>query len=472
MPSRDPEGVRRLAVVVSVLFVVVAGGIVPAVAQEDTAGTPTAAGTATGIVVDDSGGGDYKTISAAVAAASPGETVTVRSGVYPEEILLNKSITLVAPEGAVLDGRGMQPPDSGITIEDDAAPTIRGFTIVGYQVGVRAKGTSGDWVLDEVAVRNSSAIGVYTAQSSGNWTIQGSNVHNSSMVGVGAFRSRGDWRIVRTTIADTTGVAINARYASGSWTVDDTVIRNTSTGGGTIPWDGTAVYAGNTSGPWTITGSTFQNNEQPVVDASGAAPAGNATGNFWTSDPQSGGACVGNVNCGSPLSVPPVDAGGAGIGEIPEGSNGNGDGLPLVQIAIGVVGLLVLLGIGFVVVNVVGVSSPVGAVEALLAQVLALAGVIDSPKSGGGGGNRTIALANVGNETVTCRVQCQTNAGTQFQYDLTLKSGEQREATELPATGPYKVSVQVGDVGAEQTFQDATDVIVRVVSNDAEVVAA
>lgn len=471
MPSRDSRAGRAL-VVLSVLFVVVAGGVAPALAQESTTGTPTPTGTPSGIVVDASGGGDYETISAAVRAADPGETITVRTGVYTEQVLLNKTVTLVAPNGAVLDGRGKQSPDAGFTITDGFEPTVRGFTIVGYQRGVSAPDTSGDWKLRRVTIRNSSFVGVYAAGSTGNWSIRDAAIYNSSAVGVGAFRTSGDWEIVRATIKDTTGVAVNARYSSGAWTVRGAIVENTTAGSrlGTS-WTGTAIYAGNTSGPWTVTDSAFQNNARPVFDATGAEPAGNATGNFWAGgNPTADGSCVGAVNCGDVKPTPPLDAGYSGDQGPIESSGGGGGGLPLVEIAIGIVALVAVVAVGFLLVRVVGIDEGLTVVEGLIGQLLALVGVIDA--AGGGGGTRTIALANVDDETVTCRVQCRTNDGVQFQYDLTLKGGEQREAKELPGSGPYEVSVQVGDADVAETFEQATDVIVRVVAGDAEVVSA
>ncbi|MFB6194152.1 MAG: DUF1565 domain-containing protein, partial [Halobaculum sp.] len=99
------------------------------------------------LVVDASGGGDYETISAAVAAADPGDTVTVRPGTYEESVRINESIRLVAPEGATLDGAATTGTTAGIRIVGDAAPEIVGFTIREYRVGIDASDTSGDWLV-------------------------------------------------------------------------------------------------------------------------------------------------------------------------------------------------------------------------------------------------------------------------------------------------------------------------------------
>ena len=45
------------------------------------------------------GAGIYSTISAAVAAAAIGETITVRDGVYEEDVIINKSVILLSENG-------------------------------------------------------------------------------------------------------------------------------------------------------------------------------------------------------------------------------------------------------------------------------------------------------------------------------------------------------------------------------------
>ncbi|MFB6242730.1 MAG: hypothetical protein ABEH80_01410 [Halobaculum sp.] len=501
MASRDSDGGSRLVVAVAVVLVVL-GGTLPVVAQQtgtETDGTatggttPTGSGTATdgstaggtatpsGIVVDEGGGGDFTNISAAVAAAAPGDTIRIQSGTYEETVTLSKSVTLVAPEGAVLDGRNLDTPNAGITITGGADPTIRGLTLVGFQVGIDAAGTSGAWTVENVAITDSRRIGIHAAGSTGAWVVRRTTISGTTGIAVGAFRSSGDWRLERVTITDTAGVAVNARHASGAWQVQATRINGTTAGSTlSVPWSGTAVYAGNTDGGWRIQGSSFGDNAAPVIDASGASPAGDATGNYWHGNGTgpADGDCVGGVDCSGPLPVEPGGIGDpTGGGESP-----GGGGLPLVEIAVGVVVLIVLVGGGFFLVESLDTGQlPAGLdtdalvyrVEVLIAQALAAVGVIDNPKGGRPtDGRGLIKLENVDSETVTCRVVCRTEAGVQFQYDLTLKSGESRQARELPDNGPFEVVVRVGDTTANHQFEGPADASVRVVSDDAEVAPA
>jgi parallel beta-helix repeat protein len=60
------------------------------------------------ITVDDSGGANYTTIQAAVNAAQSGDTVFVYSGIYNEDVLINKTLTLTGEDRdtVVINGTG------------------------------------------------------------------------------------------------------------------------------------------------------------------------------------------------------------------------------------------------------------------------------------------------------------------------------------------------------------------------------
>lgn len=89
---------------------------------------------------------DYTTIQAAVDAASPGDIVQVSAGVYYENVILNKPVSLVAESfdeinpannGTIIDGKGAGPT---ILIPPDLTqmPTIRGFVIQNGTDGIQA----------------------------------------------------------------------------------------------------------------------------------------------------------------------------------------------------------------------------------------------------------------------------------------------------------------------------------------------
>lgn len=80
-------------------------------------------------IVDDSDFANYNTIQEAVVAASDGDTIYIKPGEYNEEIILNKSLTLMPLTGEngpiTLNGDGLE---KGITIAADGC-TLQGLTM-------------------------------------------------------------------------------------------------------------------------------------------------------------------------------------------------------------------------------------------------------------------------------------------------------------------------------------------------------
>jgi parallel beta-helix repeat protein len=71
------------------------------------------------------GNAPYSTIGAAVAAASVGDTVKVCPGTYPEDVVVNKALTLVGQD-ATIDASGH---DNGVQVVASGV-TVQGFTVV------------------------------------------------------------------------------------------------------------------------------------------------------------------------------------------------------------------------------------------------------------------------------------------------------------------------------------------------------
>ena len=80
-------------------------------------------------IVDDSGFANYNTIQEAVVAASNGDTIYIKPGEYNEEIILNRSLTLMPLTGEsgpiILKGDGLE---KGITITSDGC-SMQGLTM-------------------------------------------------------------------------------------------------------------------------------------------------------------------------------------------------------------------------------------------------------------------------------------------------------------------------------------------------------
>ena len=58
--------------------------------------------------VDDDGPADFSTIQEAINAASPGDTIFVRNGIYYEIVVVNKTVSLVgeSKETTIVNGNG------------------------------------------------------------------------------------------------------------------------------------------------------------------------------------------------------------------------------------------------------------------------------------------------------------------------------------------------------------------------------
>jgi len=79
------------------------------------------------IIVDDDGTGDYTTISAAILASSNGDTIWVKDGSYNEQLLVDKSVTIIADNG-------VRPTIYVSTYSPGIDVTASGVTIDGFKI--------------------------------------------------------------------------------------------------------------------------------------------------------------------------------------------------------------------------------------------------------------------------------------------------------------------------------------------------
>jgi len=149
-------------------------------------------------------------------------------------------VTLRTRGGAVLDGYRFAN-DTAIRI-DEGNPTIDGFFLRGYTVGVAANGTAGDWT-----VRNLSTIGgqvgIDAANATGDWTVEGATVSRTRFDGVVARNTSGDWTVSDTRVFDTRGDGVDATEASGDWEVTGLTVKRAV---------GAGIDAKRADGNWTV----------------------------------------------------------------------------------------------------------------------------------------------------------------------------------------------------------------------------
>ncbi|HMA83529.1 MAG TPA: right-handed parallel beta-helix repeat-containing protein [Candidatus Thermoplasmatota archaeon] len=119
------------------------------------------------IIVDKDGSGDYTTITAAVDAAQPGDTIFVHDGVYEEtEILIDKTITLT---GETI---------SSTIISGDETKTILIIQADNVVISTLTISEGGDWGGENIAVFANYIVLSDTVIEQGNGT--GISIHNST----------------------------------------------------------------------------------------------------------------------------------------------------------------------------------------------------------------------------------------------------------------------------------------------------
>jgi parallel beta-helix repeat protein len=171
---------------------------------------------------------DYSTIQEAVNAAEPGNTVFVYNGTYHENIVVNKTLTLIGQDSRAVVVGGI-----GGTVlygYSSADLVIDGFTLQGGQYGVRIT-KSARVTVSNNNITSNSVYGIYVDSGTGNsdsLSIWKNNITANGNGGVSIF-TQGDYRscsggyIYENSIEQNGGHAISARAVylagCGGWRV-------------------------------------------------------------------------------------------------------------------------------------------------------------------------------------------------------------------------------------------------------------
>lgn len=208
-------------------------------------------------IVDDDGDADYRSLAPAVADSGDGDTVRVRPGTYAGDVVLAANVTVSAPDGAVIAASVTDGDEQAFSVPDgsDAAPVVSGFTVVGFETGVAASDTSGDWVVRNATFRSQRHVAIRASSSSGDWHVEDVRIRNASGRGVASRRSTGDWRVTNASIETVTD-GVDAGSSTGDWVVEDTRIYRVRHG----------VVAEGTSGAWTLRNVTVDTDADVEVD--------------------------------------------------------------------------------------------------------------------------------------------------------------------------------------------------------------
>jgi parallel beta-helix repeat protein len=173
-------------------------------------------------LVDDDGAGDFTTITGAISAANNNDIIEVYSGIYPEHVVVDKSLTF---SGIAHDlGSGT---DTGMPVVDSPVfdcfqvwvgdVTIQGFNITGGTTGVYILGGSNHKILNNTISLN--GVGIWLNSTDSNLIID-NTVSFNNQYGIYLYPSNGN-RIYRNHIFSNTVI--------GLWIVEgtqNTVVNN------------------------------------------------------------------------------------------------------------------------------------------------------------------------------------------------------------------------------------------------------
>jgi Right handed beta helix region len=225
-------------------------------------------------------GTHYPTIQAAVNASHPGATVHVCPGIYPEQVTINKNLTLL-----------------GISSGDMYAPTV--VTPIGGLV-TEGSDITGNPVAPQILVQNANVTVSHI-------TVDGNNngLTDCTIDPIGIYYKNSSGNIINDAVRNVimapslqgcqVGLAINVESSSGnpSVIIANNSVRNYDKNGITASGPGTGggpfvIVAGNTVIGIGATTATAQNGIQISYGATGSVTSNNVADNIYTNPPCGG----------------------------------------------------------------------------------------------------------------------------------------------------------------------------------------
>ena len=255
-------------------------------------------------------GCDFTAIGAAVAAATAGDTIEVRGGVYTESVLVDKQLTVRGTPGTVvLPGPSYN--DAGFRLQADGV-TIEGFTIgdrsvMSQTVGIDVSDSAGARIEKVILVNNQRGVSLSSGAS--DVVVYGTRFANNN--GGGPNNNAGLWgngvtgiRVELSSFVGHTNTAINL---DSSADITITKSRFSDNANLAVIWNDTNVTISRNAGTLMRSSAVYLNKSRDVqitrnlLVARGDASAGVAVSNV--TGPNSGVQVTGNVLRGFLRSV-------------------------------------------------------------------------------------------------------------------------------------------------------------------------
>jgi len=196
-------------------------------------------------IVQTDGDGNYTHIQDAIDAANPGDTIYVRPGVYYENLVVNKTISLVGEDKNTTIINGNNSGYYAILIQDSGV-NISGFTIQNSTVGVYVAGNKS---INNIMIRNNiinnNKGGIFLGNLSNNNVISKNMIINNSGEGIRLFRSFNNF-IYENNITNQENFAIVLWDSSCSNVISQNTILNNKKGIGLKRWSDNNLISNNT----------------------------------------------------------------------------------------------------------------------------------------------------------------------------------------------------------------------------------
>ncbi|MFZ2070154.1 MAG: NosD domain-containing protein [Halobacteriota archaeon] len=172
---------------------------------------------------------EYLTIQEAVEAAMPGDTIEVYPGTYNENLVINKPLTIYAPNGdSIIQAANTAQSCIFITVDNTS---ISGLTVQNGLYGIYLYKSNNSWITNNVVMQNNES-GILLWSSNNNTLID--NLASDNKYGIWLYKSINN-NITNNTAGDNENDGIYFSYSNNN-SISSNNCSNTSGGGSILLW--------------------------------------------------------------------------------------------------------------------------------------------------------------------------------------------------------------------------------------------